>query len=51
MGGRKVHYLTNQTFFCYSLVKSEPTWMCFEEFKFEAIKNISHIIIDSTSLE
>ena len=47
MLGRKVYHLTNQTFFCSSLVKSKLTWLCPEESKFEAVKYCRCINIDS----
>ena len=39
MCGKSVKYVTTQPFlFCFSLVKSEPTWLRPEKFQFEASK-------------
>ena len=39
MCGKSVKYVTTQPFlFCFSLVKSEPTWLRPEKFQFEARK-------------
>ena len=39
MCGKGVKYVTTQPFlFCFSMVKSEPTWLRPEKFQFEARK-------------